>query len=259
MVGCSLSPDGSLRVVTSTPFAVVGAEPYKEDAMLCRTESQTLLAVSGVISTIVIFLSCAPAPTRNASASLPMPAAPRREDSAASSRPDGPSSSTQSTDGGTSPTTSASAPSLRNVDWCNRSLGPNVPALYNCHGSRDVRHRAGEGIHSLAEYRLGSVTYGDLTGDGREDALVVIEGTQRPVLIDAGPKQAIGMMMVVELRGSDLYVYPATPTGDALVVSASITSGVATLVRRRGSQDFSERWRLVGEELRRDLGDKDGR
>lgn len=111
----------------------------------------------------------------------------------------------------------------------------------------------------MAEYRLGSVTYGDLTGDGREDALVVIEGTQRPVLINAGPKQAIGMMMVVELRGSDLYVYPATPTGDALVVSASITSGVATLVRRRGSQDFSERWRLVGEELKSDPGDKDGR
>lgn len=151
MVGCSLSPDGSLRVVTSTPFAVVGAEPYKEDAMLCRTESQTLLAVSGVIITIVIFLSCAPAPTRNASTSLPTPAAPRREESAPSSRPDGPAASAQSADGGASPPTSASAPSLRNVDWCNRSLGPNVPALYNCRGSRDVRHRAGEGIHSLAE------------------------------------------------------------------------------------------------------------
>ena len=224
--------------------------------MLCRTARQTLLAVSGVISTIVIFLSCAPAPTRKASASLPAPVAPQREDSAASSRPDGPSKSAQSTDGGASPPTSASAPSLRTVDWCNRSLGPNVPALYNCRGSRDVRHRAGGGIHSLAEYRLGNVTYGDLTGDGREDALVVIDGTQRPVLIGAGANQAIGMMMVVELRGSDLYVYPATPTGDAQIVSVSIINGVATLARRRGNQDFSERWRLVGEALKRDPGDK---
>ena len=111
----------------------------------------------------------------------------------------------------------------------------------------------------MAEYRLGSVTYGDLTGDGREDALVVIDGTQRPVLIGAGAQQAIGMMMVVELRESDLYVYPATPTGDAQIVSVSIINGVAILARRRGNQDFSERWRLVGEELKRDPGDKDGR
>lgn len=111
----------------------------------------------------------------------------------------------------------------------------------------------------MAEYRLGSVTYGDLTGDGREDALVVIDGTQRPVLINAGAKHSVGMMMVVELRGSDLYVYPATPTGEALIVSVSITNGVATLVRRRGNQDFSERWRLVGEELRKDPGGQDER
>lgn len=227
--------------------------------MLCRTERQTLLAVSGVISTTVLFLACAPASTRNASAGLPAPAAPRREDSVAKSHPDGLSASAQSADGGALPPPSASAPSLRNVDWCNRSLGPTVPALYSCRGSRDVRHRAGGGIHSLAEYRLGNVTYGDLTGDGREDALVVLEGTQRPVLINAGAKQAVGMMMVVELRGSDLYVYPATPTGDALVVSVSIANGVATLVRRRGNQDFSERWRLVGEELKRDPGDRDER
>lgn len=227
--------------------------------MLYRTERQILRAVSGVIGTSLIFLSCAPAPARHAAASLPTPTAPRREDSASSPSQDGPSTSKQSADGGASPITSASAPSLRSVDWCNRSLGPNVPALYSCRGSRDVRHSAGGGIHSLAEYRLGSVTYGDLTGDGREDALVVIDGTQRPVLINAGAKHSVGMMMVVELRGSDLYVYPATPTGEALIVSVSITNGVATLMRRRGNQDFSERWRLVGEELRKDPGGQDER
>jgi hypothetical protein len=79
-------------------------------------------------------------------------------------------------------------------------LGPNVPALYSCRGSRDVRHGAGGGIHSLAEYRLGSVTYGDLTADGREDALVVIDGTQRPVLISAGACAAATCMSTLPRR-----------------------------------------------------------
>lgn len=231
--------------------------------MRARTERQTPLAVLGVIGTSLVFLSwlsclsCRPVPARSAAASLPTPTAPPRQDSASSSRQVGPSAPKQNADGGAAPLTSASAPSLRSVDWCNRSLGPSVPALASCRGSREVRHSAGGAIHSLAEYRLGSVTYGDLTGDGQQDALVVIDGTQRPVLIGAGPKHSVGMMMVVELRGSDLYVYPATPTGDALIASVSITNGVATLGRRRGSQDFFERWRLVGEELQKDPGGQD--
>ena len=138
---------------------------------------------------------------------------------------------------------------LRGVDWCNRGYGDTLPVFMECRGTGEERHRAGEGIHSLREYHLVGVTYGDLTGDGREDALVVIEGVSRSVLIDARPPIPVGTILLFELRGADLYVYPGVPTGDEPILRASITNGIATLVRRRSTRECVEHWRLVGEEL----------
>jgi hypothetical protein len=143
----------------------------------------------------------------------------------------------------------ASTPLLRGIDWCNRGYGSALPTLTKCRGSFDERHRPGEGIHTVDELHLVSVTYGDLTGDGREDALLLIEGERRPV-IWTSPPTPFGRLMLVEQRGTDLYAYPAVPIGEASVVDVAIANGVAILRRRLEAGTCSEEWRLIGEELR---------
>jgi hypothetical protein len=142
-----------------------------------------------------------------------------------------------------------SSAALRRIDWCNHGYGTALPTLTKCRGSFEERHRAGEGIHTVDELHLVSVTYGDLTGDGREDALLLVEGERRPVL-RTFPSTPFGQLMLVELRGTDLYAYPAVPIGEAAVVDVAIANGVAILRRRLEAGTCSEEWRLVGEELR---------
>jgi hypothetical protein len=142
-----------------------------------------------------------------------------------------------------------SSPALRGIDWCNHDYGAALPALTECRGSFAERHRAGGGIHTFDEFRLVSVTYGDLTGDGREDALLLIEGERRPV-IRTFPPTPFRQLMLVEQRGTDLYAYPAVAIGEAAVVDVAIANGVAILRRRLEAGTCSEAWRLVGEELR---------
>ena len=140
---------------------------------------------------------------------------------------------------------------LRDVDWCNRSYGDRIPALSQCQGSVGVAHRRGEGDHSTRYVRFVSATYGDLDGDGREEALVVIESVDRPLLIQPTQPPTEHLVAVFTLRGADLYLYPVTRAGDADITGVRIERGEAVLTRRVSSRECNERWRLVGEEFRR--------
>ncbi len=149
---------------------------------------------------------------------------------------------------------SADAPkpdaALRAVPWCDRGYGATLPTLSRCRGSVEQRHRAGEGIWGFEEYRFASVTYGDLTGDGNEDALVVLETSLRPVLLPTdvhapAPSVRAEMWLVVR-RGADLVIY-TTESAETVPVNASIANGVATLVWRDRGKDCDETWRFGGE------------
>lgn len=135
---------------------------------------------------------------------------------------------------------------LRGIDWCNRGYGGIYPTLSGCRGSVDQRHRPGEGIWGVDEYKLANVVYGDLTGDGREDALLVLETSLRPVLIQKRPPPVRAAFWLIERRGTDLVLY-TTESADNPPASVSIANGVATLAWNQNGQRCTERWRFGGE------------
>lgn len=138
------------------------------------------------------------------------------------------------------------SPTLRSADWCNRGYGDRLPALSQCVGEREERDRPEQGPHHVREYRLTSVTYGDLTGDGQEDALVIVEVVRRPILIQPTAPVPTGEAWLFQLHGTDLFLYTTETIGD-VPTRVSITHGTATLVRRRGLEECEETWRFVGE------------
>jgi hypothetical protein len=135
---------------------------------------------------------------------------------------------------------------LRGVDWCNRGYGDALPALSQCVGEREERDRPELGPHHAREYRLTAVAYGDLTGDGQEDALVLLEVVRRPILIQPTAPVPTAEVWLFQLRGTDLFLYTTETIAD-VPTRVSITQGTATLVRRRGAQECEETWRFVGE------------
>jgi hypothetical protein len=176
---------------------------------------------------------------------------PPADDGGSSPAPDAAAVTLQAVDSGADAARDQPYASVRSVDWCNLGYPGRLGHLVDCRGSRDVRHSATEGIHSFEEFRFVSATYGDLNGDGREDALLLVEGETRPVVMSVPPTppDVEWTLVLVDLRGAELYVYPTVGAGDAPVVAVGIAKGVATLVRRRGVTTCREEWRLVGEEL----------
>lgn len=142
--------------------------------------------------------------------------------------------------------------SLRSVDWCNVYLPIPEVALHDCRGHFLESHRQGEGPHTVDEFMLTSVAYGDVTGDGREDALVLIGGTTRPLLLSLGEPRPMGWVMLFTALEGGVTRLAGVATGDAPAVRAMIRGGVTTVVRRRAGRDCAERWRWVTGELRED-------
>lgn len=138
---------------------------------------------------------------------------------------------------------------IRRVDWCNLGYPAPLPVLSRCEGSFEERHRAGEGIHSIDRYRFASVTYGELTGDGNEDALVVMSGAIHPVLIGKTPPRAIGWVALATMRGSDVMILDATPLSGEVVESVTIAHRSAVVVRRRAGDRCAARAHWDGKQL----------
>lgn len=186
--------------------------------------------------------SSAPMP---ADASAPADASVDQAPSDASAKKEdasGPGDASPPGDGG------AASP-IRRVDWCNLGYPAPLPVLSRCEGSFEERHRAGEGIHSIDRYRFASVTYGDLTGDGIEDALVVMSGAIHPVLIGKTPPRAIGWIALATMRGSDVVILDATPISGEVVEGVTIAQRGAVIVRRREGARCAARARWDGKQL----------
>jgi hypothetical protein len=136
---------------------------------------------------------------------------------------------------------------LRNVDWCNRGYGPVGPQLVKCEAAVEQRHRAGEGIWGIDDYRFLYASYGDLTGDGHEDALIVMSERLHPVVLEPKPTTSTrGRLYLIELRGKDLYIYTSEST-DTPPTSVAIDHRAATLEWRDGKRRCTETWTFAGE------------
>jgi len=141
-------------------------------------------------------------------------------------------------------------PVLRAVDWCNHGYGETEPMLIDCRGVIDQRHRANDGIWGFARFHLVDVVYGDLTDDGQEDALLVVEHTIEPVRIAdrASPPPVLAEVWLMQRRGNDLVMY-TSESADTMPTSVSIAVGVANVVWRDHGTICEQRWRFgrVGE------------
>jgi len=138
-------------------------------------------------------------------------------------------------------------PELRKIDWCNWSYANDrpYPALISCKATVDERHSEHDGVWAFLEYRFVSAAYGDLTGDGAEDALLAIEVTQRPVVRAAGAPTTSGEFWLIQHRRDGMVIY-TSESADAVPASVTISKGVATLQWRVGGKTCEERWRFKG-------------
>ncbi len=146
----------------------------------------------------------------------------------------------------TAPPAATSDDTLRGVDWCNRGYGATSPTLSACRGTVEQRHRPGEGTWGVVAYELTNVTYGDVTGDGREDAVLVLAVTVRPHLIDQRAPVATGETWVIERRGDELYRY-AMELADTVPTQIAIAGTAMTVLWDRDGTRCTQRWQLAGE------------
>lgn len=229
-------------------FVAVGAGAHAcaAPAPAPRSAEGTSASTSGSVHVEdpVLDASTAPSAPTAADASIPADASSPEAASDASTNEDaaGTGDASPPGDGG------AGSP-IRRVDWCNLGYPAPLPVLSRCEGSFEERHRAGEGIHSIDRYRFASVTYGDLTGDGTEDALVVMSGAIHPVLIGKTPLRAIGWVALATMRGSDVVILDATPISGEVVEGVTIANRSAVIVRRREGARCAARARWDGKQL----------
>ncbi len=138
-------------------------------------------------------------------------------------------------------------PALRNIDWCNWSYANDhtYPALMSCEATVDERHSEDGGVWAFLEYRFVSAAYGDLTGDGAEDALLALEVTQRPVV---RPRAATtrAEFWLMQRRPDGMVIY-TSESADAVPTRVTISKGVATLQWRLHGKICEERWQFKGE------------
>jgi len=138
---------------------------------------------------------------------------------------------------------------LHKIDWCNWSYANSrtYPALISCKATVDERHSEHGGIWAFLEYKFDSVAYGDLTGDGIEDALLAIEVTQRPVVRSAGPATTRAEFWLMQRRKDGMYIY-TSESADAVPNDVTISKGVATLQWHvHGGKTCEERWQFKKE------------
>jgi hypothetical protein len=137
---------------------------------------------------------------------------------------------------------------LRTTDWCNWSYGIDdvAPTLVSCKGTVDERHSADGGIWAFREFRFVSATYGDLTGDGAEDALLVFEVTEQPVLRAAGAPSTYAELWLMQRRSDGIYKF-TNESADAMPAKVAIADGTAVLQWRVHGKTCEERWKFQAE------------
>ncbi|HUJ60906.1 MAG TPA: hypothetical protein VLX92_20525 [Kofleriaceae bacterium] len=137
---------------------------------------------------------------------------------------------------------------LRKIDWCNWSYANDrtYPALISCTATVDERHSEHGGVWAFLEYRFVSVAYGDLTGDGGEDALLALEVTQRPVLLSAGAPTTSAEFWLIQRRPDGIVIY-TSESADAVPTRMTISKGIATLQWRVHGKVCEERWQFKRE------------
>jgi hypothetical protein len=137
---------------------------------------------------------------------------------------------------------------LRKIDWCNWSYANDhtYPALISCTATVDERHSEHGGIWAFLEYRFVLAAYGDLTGDGAEDALLALEVTQRPVLRTAGAPTTHADFWLMQRRSDGMVIY-TSERADAVPTRVTVSKGVATLQWRVHGKICEERWQFQRE------------
>ncbi len=137
---------------------------------------------------------------------------------------------------------------LRKIDWCNWSYADNntYPALISCKATVDERHSEHGGIWAFLEFRFVRAAYDDLTGDGVEDALLVLEVTQRPVVHAAGAPTTSAEFWLMQRRGDGMVIY-TSERADTVPTGVTVGGGVATLQWRVRGKLCEERWQFKGE------------
>lgn len=127
---------------------------------------------------------------------------------------------------------------LRSVDWANRVYLPSIIELRE--GSAELREYGEDGLHDTDVFRLSAVDYGDLDGDGSEEAVVTIEGKHSP---------AHGGFHAT----TRVFVFSESPSGPRLVADMEVSPipGVSIESGRivGEHEGCRRRWRLDGERL----------
>jgi hypothetical protein len=136
---------------------------------------------------------------------------------------------------------------------CGRLVQPRLRRcgadLDRLPGVIDQRHSANGGIWGFERFHLVDVEYGDLTNDGKEDALLVVESTTEAVGHKVpSPQPVFVSVWLMQLRGDDLVMY-TTESAETPPTSISIAFGVANVVWREHGTICQQRWRFgpVGE------------
>jgi hypothetical protein len=137
-------------------------------------------------------------------------------------------------------------PGLRKIDWCNFSYANDhtYPALMSCEARVDERHSEHGGVWAFLEYRFVSAAYGDLTGDGVEDALLALEVTHRPVVRSAGAT-AFAEFWLMQRRPDGVVIY-TVEGADSVPTRMTISKNVATLQWRVDGKTCEEHWQFKG-------------
>ena len=141
---------------------------------------------------------------------------------------------------------SPTVPELRKIDWCNWTYANDraYPMLIKCTATVDQRHSEHGGIWGFVDYRFVSAAYGDLTGDGVEDALLTVETTLRPVLLSSGPPTVRAEFWLMQRRDG-LVIY-TSESADAVPTGVQISKGVATLQWQVHGKVCEEHWKFAG-------------
>lgn len=121
----------------------------------------------------------------------------------------------------TSPTSPA-GPGVRAIDWCNAEVGVWGGALAAGRAEVHLDDPEGRG-HDTTTTTLRSIDYADVDGDGRPEALLVLE---RASWVGDRPEAMVG---------SDLAVFTVRGGRPTLVASLPIGTPVLDLTIRRGT------------------------
>ncbi len=135
------------------------------------------------------------------------------------------------------PPTSSAGPGVRAIDWCNAEVGAWGGALAS--GRAEVRLDDPEARgHDTTTTTLRSVDYGDVDGDRRPDAVLVLE---RASWVGDRPQALVSSdLAIFTVRGGRPHLLARVPAGTP-VLDLTIRRGVIAVVS--GPDRARQRWR----------------